>query len=202
MRSSRLRVTGGELRGRRFRSPGAVDVRPTSDRIREALFMRLGSFEGTRVLDLYAGSGALGIEALSRGADFVVFVERSRRTVSVLRRNLQELALEERSRIVVCEAATALARLARGGERFQTIFLDPPYASDEVGRALRGVSASGLLARSGRILVETRWPVEASRLGLPPPDLALRDERRYGDTCLLWFEAPDPGQDEGGPPEP
>merc|ERR1711969_265866 len=107
MAAGGLRVTGGRLGGRRFRAPGG-GVRPTADRVRESLFARLGDLSGRQVLDLYAGSGALGLEAFSRGAAGVVFVERSPRVARVLRKNLVELGLEAEARVVAADASAAL----------------------------------------------------------------------------------------------
>jgi len=159
-------------------------VRPSADRVREALFARLGDLAGARVLDLYAGSGALGIEALSRGAERAVFVERSRRVLDTLRGNVTTLGLDDRSRVLPADAASACRRLAAEGLRFELVLADPPYASGEAARALRALAECGLVAPGGTVVVESgrRHPV---------PDVAgfaRRDERRYGDTVLARFE--------------
>lgn len=177
-----MRITGGELRGRRFRSPGGA-VRPSSDRVREATFARLVGLEGRRVLDLYAGSGALGFEALSRGAARAVFVERAARPAAVLRANIESLGLADRTRVVAGDARRALGRLASEGERFDLAFLDPPYASDELAGALGTLVSAGLLAPGATVVVERgrRHPVPTV------PGLVLLDERRYGDTVITRF---------------
>jgi 16S rRNA (guanine(966)-N(2))-methyltransferase RsmD len=173
-----MRVTGGSLRGRKLRV-AREGVRPTSDRVREALFARIDP-EGASVLDLYAGSGALGIEALSRGADRAVFVERSARCASVLRGNLEALGVADRCEVLVAEALRALARLGERGRRFDLVLLDPPYASEEVGPVLAALAGSELLPE-GAIVV-----VESSRRRPPPAveGLEVLDERRYGDTLI------------------
>ena len=125
-KSTRLRVTGGRLTGRRLRSLRG-GLRPTSDRVREALFARLGALPGVRVLDLYAGTGALGIEALSRGARSAVFVEREGRTRAVLRGNLGDLGVDAVARVVAGDAPRAVAALGRNGARFDLVLIDPPY---------------------------------------------------------------------------
>jgi 16S rRNA (guanine966-N2)-methyltransferase len=161
-------------------------VRPTSDRVREALFARLGDLDGTCVLDLFAGSGALGIEALSRGADTAVFVERAGATAAVLVENLQSLELADRSAVLRAEAATAIRRLAAAGRRFDLVLVDPPYADAAArDRALRALVTSGILAPRATVLVE------AARRSPPSATDGLRavDERRYGDTVLHRFEA-------------
>jgi 16S rRNA (guanine966-N2)-methyltransferase len=178
-----MRVTGGRLGGRRLRAPRA-GARPTSDRVREALFARLDP-EGADLLDLFAGTGALGIEALSRGADRATFVERSARCARVLRQNLEELGLASRCEVVVAEVPGALARMGERGRRFDLVLLDPPYASDEASGALAALVRSELL-REGAIVV-----VESSRRRPPSavPGLEAIDERRYGDTLITRFRA-------------
>ncbi len=179
-----MRVTGGALGGRRLRVPPS-DVRPTADRVRESLFGSLAGVAGARVLDLYAGSGALGIEALSRGARTVLFVDRSARSLRTLRRNLDELDLRERAQVVREEVVGALRRLAREGARFDLVLADPPYASGEALRAVLEVAAGGILAPGGVLVVEC-----SRRHPLPTPEgLTPIDERHYGDTAIVRFEA-------------
>jgi 16S rRNA (guanine966-N2)-methyltransferase len=181
-----LRVTGGELRGRRIRVPRSSAVRPTADRVREALFARLGDLEGVRALDLFGGSGSLGIEALSRGASYVVFVERSVPVAAVLQANLVELGIEDRSHVVRGDAAGVVRRLAAAGERFDLALLDPPYGEPESAhRTLRALATSGILAPRATVVVE------ASRRHPPQQieELEAVDERRYGDTVIHRFES-------------
>ena len=174
-----MRVIAGEHRGRRLKAP-ARGVRPTSDRVREALFARLEPLSGMRVLDLYAGSGALGIEALSRGARSAVFVERSARTRAVLEQNIDQLQLGSRARILRGDAAVALTRLRAADECFDLVFVDPPYESDEVDRALPLLTGAGLLSEHALVVVEG-----PKRHSLEPPEgLSLVDEREYGDTRI------------------
>ena len=194
MSATGLRVTGGRLGGRRLRSPSG-GVRPTSDRVREALFARLGELSGFAVLDLYAGTGALGVEAVSRGADAVVYVERAPRCLAVLRANLKALGTEAVSRVIADDAARAVRRLGRSGERFDLLLLDPPYASDEVRRALEAVSESGVLAEGAMVVVE-----HGKRHALPAvAGLVVLDTRRYGDTVITRLTAGGAGEQEGGP---
>lgn len=190
-----MRVTGGELVGRRFVAPRGSAVRPSSDRVRESLFARLGDLRGARVLDLYAGSGSLGIEALSRGAARGVFVERAGACVARLRGNLHTLGLAPRGRVLQGDVRRILGRLAAEGPRFDLVLADPPYASDEGAWLLETLPATGLLARGGLLILE------ASRRQRPPPcpGLRLADERRYGDTLVLRYEEEDP---EPGPASP
>jgi 16S rRNA (guanine966-N2)-methyltransferase len=192
MAAGRLRVTGGRLGGRWLRAP-ARGVRPTADRVREALFARLGDLAGTTVLDLYAGSGALGMEAASRGAVRVVFVERAAASLAVLRENLDALGLRETSRVVRGDAPLAVRRLGREGERFDLVLLDPPYAGAELQRALEAVVAAGVLAPGGLVVAE-----HGRRHPIPwVPGLVPLDERRYGDAVITRLVA-DPGGGPGG----
>lgn len=189
-----MRVTGGLLAGRRIAVPRRRDVRPTADRVRESMFARLEGLEGARVLDLFAGSGALGIEALSRGAAGAVFVDRATPCVTCVKENLTALELDERSTVIRSPARGALARLGRQGERFDVVFVDPPYASDEALAALEGVRTGELLAEGGLVVVE------AHRGHDPGAAEGFRrtDERRYGDTVVAWYVREEPaGRPEG-----
>ena len=169
-----MRVVAGELRGRRLkRPPGA---RPTADRVREALFSILGSVEGTRVLDLFAGSGALGIEALSRGASEAVFVERDARAAATVRSNLSEVGLEA---AVHSRDALGFLRDAGGGDPFDLVFCDPPY--DLAARLAPELAERlpPLLSRQALIVTESD---KRSPLQLPFP---VARERTYGDTRIV-----------------
>lgn len=174
-----MRVTGGSLSRRRLR-PAPRGVRPTSDRVRESLFARLGDLTGARVLDLYAGCGTLGIEAHSRGAEEVIFVERATAALSVLDSNLSQLGLAERSRVIRGDACRSLVRLARENRAFELVMLDPPYASVEAARALAQLVDSKLVAPGGVVVVESakRHPVAAV------PGLEVLDRRSHGDTLV------------------
>jgi 16S rRNA (guanine966-N2)-methyltransferase len=173
-----MRVTGGAQKGRRLRAPRS-GARPSADRLREALFARIDP-EDAAVLDLYAGSGALGIEALSRGAASAVFVEQAPHCAAVVRDNLAALELGARSEVVVADALRALGRLERQGRRFDLVLLDPPYASDEAARSLAALARSELLPEGAMVVVES------SRRRPPPAveGLELVDVRRYGDTLV------------------
>jgi 16S rRNA (guanine966-N2)-methyltransferase len=169
-----VRVIAGRYKGRRLAAPPGRDTRPTSDRVREALFSMLGDVEGDRVLDLFAGSGALGIEALSRGAASAVLVEQDRRVVDVIRANLEPIE-DADARVVQAEA---LAWLRRAEGDFDLVFLDPPYSS---ARTLAGPLHRALpahLSPNARIVTESdkRDPLV---LALP-----LLTERTYGDTRI------------------
>jgi 16S rRNA (guanine966-N2)-methyltransferase len=186
-----MRVTGGRLGGRTLRAPKGDATRPTTDRVRESLFQILGDLAGLRAADLYAGTGALGIEALSRGASFAAFVEARRPAALVLRSNLDALELGAVSTVIVAPVERALESLRALGP-FDLILADPPWA--EVARAMLTLRrlASHHLADGGRLVVE-----HASRAPLPIPQdfpLELFDEREWGDTAVSMFSAPTPGK--------
>jgi pantetheine-phosphate adenylyltransferase len=179
-----MRVTGGELGGRRLCVP-ASGVRPSADRVRESLFAWLGDLEGVHALDLYAGSGALGIEALSRGAASAVFVDQATASLAALRRNLADLGLRERARVVRGDVVRALRRLARERARFDLVFADPPYASGESARLLVEPSLREILAPAGTLVLEC-----GRRHDLPTPEgFAVVEERHYGDTRVVRYVA-------------
>jgi 16S rRNA (guanine966-N2)-methyltransferase len=153
--------------------------------VRVALFARLGDLDGARVLDLYAGTGALGIEALSRGAREVVCIERATRSLAVLRANIESLGLTQQVRILADDAVRGVQRLGREAASFDLALLDPPYAAGEVGRALEALVAARVLAPGATVVVESgrRHPVPGVE-GLAPID-----ERRYGDTVITRLVA-------------
>ena len=165
--------------------PRGRDVRPTPEKVREALFNILGArfVEGARVLDLFAGTGALGIEALSRGAFEVVFVERSRRTATILRENVESLGLPGH-RLLFREARAALRELAVEERPFDLILLDPPFALGLGRPVLETIVDLDLLSREGVIVLEHA----ASEPSPPAPGLIVSDERRYGTVKLAFYE--------------
>jgi 16S rRNA (guanine(966)-N(2))-methyltransferase RsmD len=172
-----VRVIAGEWGGRRLQAPAGSATRPTSDRVREALFAILGErVQGARVLDLYAGSGALGIEALSRGAAEATFVDSAPAAVKAVRANLAVLGAEADVRRA--DARAFLRGALREGRHYDLVFLDPPYRlAERLGRelseALPAVLAPGGLAVS-----------ESDRRSVLDLDLTPTDERRYGDTVI------------------
>jgi 16S rRNA (guanine966-N2)-methyltransferase len=169
-------VVAGTLGGRVLRAPKGSETRPTSDRVREALFSILASVDDARVLDLFAGSGALGIEALSRGAAEATFVDSAAAAVAAVRRNLDELGLE--AEVIKLPALRALACTPVAGREYDLIFLDPPYRmASSLGPQL-SVALPPILAHGARVVVESdrRAPLEL--------DMTLLRERQYGDTQL------------------
>jgi 16S rRNA (guanine966-N2)-methyltransferase len=175
-----LKVIAGRWRGRPLAAPEGATTRPTSARAREALFSmlesRLGSLEGLAVLDLFAGSGALGIEALSRGAARALFVERDPAAIRAIRANLARLGAQAQGDVLAADAA----RLGPAPARFDLVLLDPPYGAGLAGPALERLVRSGWLAPGGWLSVETA-PGEGLAL---PQGLALAAERRHGPAWL------------------
>jgi 16S rRNA (guanine966-N2)-methyltransferase len=176
-----LRVISGEAGGRRLVAPKG-DTRPTADRVKESLFASLGAdrIEGALVLDLYAGSGALGIEALSRGAARAVFVDKDRRAQDALRTNLATTGFTERAQVNLGPAASFVGRGA--GTPFDLVFLDPPYDLDaaELARVLETLARPGLLADAATVVIETRRDAPP----VLPGGWTVGWTRVYGDTLL------------------
>jgi 16S rRNA (guanine966-N2)-methyltransferase len=172
-----MRIIAGRLGGRRISAPPGTDTRPTSDRVREALFSALGPLDGERVLDLFAGSGALAIEALSRGAGDAVLVDKDARAAKVVQDNLKALDLDA---VVRRRDALAALRDAReAGESYDLVFLDPPYRlATGLGPEL-ALALAPVLAPGARVIGESdrRQPLDL-------PGLSTTFERRYGDTLL------------------
>ena len=175
-----MRVIAGRFGGRRLQAPkGRSTTRPTSDRVREAVFSMLGDLHEARVLDLFAGTGALGIEALSRGATRAVFVERDGAALAALRANLRALELDEDvAEVRHGEALTALRTARERAETYDLVLIDPPYrrASDLGGEL--SLALASLLAPQARVVVESDRRVP---LQLP---WEVEKERRYGDTTI------------------
>jgi 16S rRNA (guanine966-N2)-methyltransferase len=181
-----MRLTGGMDRGRKLRAPRGSGTRPTASRVREAIFNILGPAPEAPVLDLFAGTGALGIEALSRGAAKAVFVERDQRALAALARNLKELGFADRAVIVGAKVQAGIARLAETDDRFAWVFVDPPYAGTDAAQTLAALADGGILA-PGAVIV-----VEHDKRNVPPDQagaLYLADRRFYGDTGVSFYRA-------------
>lgn len=184
-----MRIVGGTARGRPLLGPPKdLGLRPTSDKVREAVFDVLAAARGGaiagRVIDLFAGTGAYGVEALSRGAGEAVFVERSAAARAVIRENLRRSGFEASGRILGGDALRVIGRLASAGERpFDLAFVDPPYASGAGGPAAERLLQAGLLARDAIVVIESgaRQPEAA------PRDLETFRSKRYGDTRVAFL---------------
>jgi 16S rRNA (guanine(966)-N(2))-methyltransferase RsmD len=176
-----MRIVGGDARGRMLRSVPGKSTRPTADRVRQSLFDVLGQrMVGLAVLDLYAGTGALGLEALSRGAVKAVFIESDARACGVIYRNIADLKYEHKAHVIHDELPGALGKLR--GERFDLVFADPPYALHASQAVLDRLTSNDLLGPGARVVLEM------DRHDAVPPvpgGLRVSDERRYGDTRIV-----------------
>ena len=190
-----LRVIGGEAKGRKLNILKGDSVRPTTDRVKEALFNILREkIIGAEVLDLFAGVGSLGIEALSRGAKRAVFVDKRAACARIIRKNLARLDFHNRAEVYQEEVGPAVKRLAQRGREFDLIFLDPPYGGGLAEKTLGNLTASHLVEEKGIVVVEHHqkriMPGEVEGLKL------VRDER-YGDTSLSFYRV-----EKSGDPRP
>ena len=176
-----MRIIAGSRRGHTIQAPKGLDTRPTSDRVRENVFNIVAPWvEGARVLDLYAGSGAMGLEALSRGAERAVFVESDPEAVRAIERNLDKLGLTG-ARVVRGDALTGLGQEAGAGRKYDLVLADPPYTMTDYQPLSRYLS--GVLADDGLLVFETAAKTEPEL-----PELAVRTSRKYGSTRVTVFE--------------
>src|SRR5712691_8240569 len=182
-----MRVIAGEFKGRRLAAPRGAVTRPTADQVRVALMDALAPWlPGARALDLFAGSGGVGLEALSRGAAHVTFVERDARAVAALAANVRALGVGSRARVVRAEVGRALGRLAAAGERYDVVFLDPPYDGD-LGAATLAALGDGAVTAPAAVVVAQHFTKRppAPAYGV----LAAFRTRRFGETTLTFFRA-------------
>jgi 16S rRNA (guanine(966)-N(2))-methyltransferase RsmD len=187
-----MRVIGGKAKGRRLKVPKGRTLRPTSSRVKEALFNILPhDLSGLKTLDLFAGTGNMTMEALSRGAAAATLVDASDQGVRAIRDNLNRLGVADRCRLLSMRVERALRHLDRQDETFDLIFIDPPYGQKLVERTLAIIAQSSILRAAGVVVAEhsVRDPV-GTRYG----DLGLYDRRRYGDTMLSFFKMTAPGE--------
>jgi len=186
-----MRVIAGTHRGRRLSAPSGAGTRPTADRVREAIFSIIGPCEGAHVLDLFAGSGAMGIEALSRGAEAVTFVERDPRAAACIRANLDALDLAAQARVVVRDWAMALQQEQRRGARYDLCVVDPPYS------VVAGISAALPLALAPVLAEYATVILEGPAQGPVPTMDGIRvtdsSDRTYGTTRVSIFRTANPG---------
>lgn len=178
-----MRIIAGSLRGRPLATPEGLATRPTSSRARQALFdiltHRPPGLEGRHVVDLFAGSGALGLEALSRGAASVVMVEKDRAAAAVIRHNIEKLGVERSATLLVADAT----KLPRARRAYDLVLADPPWGESVVPAVLRGLAAGGWLAADGLVVLEQRFDSDI----VPEPPFAIVDERRYGKTSFVFL---------------
>jgi 16S rRNA (guanine(966)-N(2))-methyltransferase RsmD len=184
-----VRIIAGEKKGHRIAAPRGLTTRPTSDFVRETAFNLIGPVDGATVLDVFAGSGALGLEALSRGARHATFVERARPAVTALRANIAALDVAGDAKVFVTDVRAAIRALGKDRGSFELVFADPPYA-DPGGRVLfASLAEAGILAGGAVVVFE-----HSSKVAPPDPgdDRVRQSTRVYGDTALTFYHYPAP----------
>lgn len=177
-----MRIISGEHKGRRLSAGKKTRIRPTSNRVKESIFNVLrGEIEGRRILDLFAGAGSLGIEALSRGAESVTFVDSSSQSLNILKKNLMSLNLITNTTILRMDGLKALNKLK---ENFQIIFADPPYLEGFAQRIIDSIAQSEVLEKDGILILEHH---KKENFVFPEDKLLLLKQRKYGDTIVSFL---------------
>jgi 16S rRNA (guanine966-N2)-methyltransferase len=178
-----MRITGGVARGQQLTVPKNRPVRPTTDRVREAIFSILASMTSNRFrgLDLYAGTGALGIEALSRDAEWVDFVEKEPRCCAIIKQNLQKVGFSQKSHVYCCSVAKALTFLE---DKYDIVFMDPPYSDPSINQMATQLALSKIVDSESLVVIShaSRVPLQDSYDGL-----SRIKEKQYGDTCISIY---------------
>ena len=179
-----LRVIGGEYRGKNLISIQGMKTRPTAARLRESLFNILSTqIRGAKVLDLYAGTGALGIEALSRGAESAVFIDNHKTALSVIQKNIRACKLEPRSKIIRWNVLANLNCLKPAVHGFNLVFLDPPYNTGAIKQSMQNLANSSALEKGAQVVIE-----HSAREGIPVPlsGFDISSQRRYSNTIFTF----------------
>lgn len=181
-----MRIIGGQYRSRTIAMPKGVEIRPTQDKVREAIFNILGDVSGKVVLELFAGSGAFGIEAISRGAKSATFVDNNFRCAQTIRSNLESLDVpHSKYDIIKTNALGVLPRLAKSEEKFDIIFMDPPYYKGMAKNCLINIDSYDIVSPVGLVIVEH---FKKDALDAELERFLFLDERRYGDTLITIYE--------------
>jgi 16S rRNA (guanine966-N2)-methyltransferase len=180
-----LRIISGRLRGKKLHTVRGMTVRPTADRLRESIFNILASRpRNAIVLDLFAGTGALGIEALSRGAEYAVFIDNSREALSVITRNIEASALSDRAKIIKWDIARNLDCIKSFTPAFNLVFIDPPYNRNQINPSLINLIKSESLAAGAWVVLEQ---AATETLEADPQAFAIDDQRKYGKTLVSFL---------------
>jgi 16S rRNA (guanine(966)-N(2))-methyltransferase RsmD len=180
-----MRIIGGIYRSRLISMPKGAKIRPTQDKVRQAVFNMLGDFSGKSALDLFAGSGAFGIEALSRGAGHATFIDDDARCVNIIKTNLESIAIsQDNYDIIKADAINALARLNKSGRSFDIVFADPPYGMELAKKSLIILDSCDILTRTGLVVIE-----RSRKDAIPEALLTFKlvKERYYGETVISIF---------------
>ncbi|MHB8090955.1 MAG: 16S rRNA (guanine(966)-N(2))-methyltransferase RsmD [Syntrophales bacterium] len=186
-----MRISGGEAKGRLIRIPAGGHVRPTTDRVRESLFNILSTVAETSFLDLFAGSGIVGMEALSRGAAHAVFVEKDLKVADALRERISGFGFTGRANVISAPVHKALDILRRSGKRFDIIFADPPYNEGQAVETMHFLGNGELIAPAGVLVLQHSAREKTGEL--KAVSLFLTDKRQYGETVLSFFRKEDSG---------
>jgi 16S rRNA (guanine966-N2)-methyltransferase len=181
-----MRIIGGEAKGRTLHFPSGSKERPTSDFLREALFNLLGSLQDKTFLDLFAGSGCVGLEAASRGAQEVYFVEKNKNLVTVIKKNIQTCCLDKNCRIIAGDIESGLRDLFRKKYKVDILFADPPYNHDLVGATLKFLSKYHVLNEDGVIVIQ--HSIKENFTELIDDNIYQTDQRKYGDNALTFLK--------------
>lgn len=180
-----MRIISGTAKGRRLATPKGKHIRPVLDQVKEAIFNILYNIAGLDVADVFAGTGSIGLEALSRGAATAVFVDNDREALSLIRENIEKCKFGPEARIIPKHVDVALKVMQKEGLKFDIMFVDPPYQKDLVVKTLSTIAEFGLLKPDGRIITEhhPKEPIE----GLPET-LTISDQRKYGQTMITFLK--------------
>lgn len=179
-----MRIISGLAKGRRIASPRGSHIRPVLDQVKEAIFNILFDVNDLAVLDLFAGTGSIGLEAVSRGAKSAVFVDNDREAIGIIQKNIELCGFKEECRLIPKPVERALKGLAKSGEKFDLIFIDPPYLKGLVVPTIKMVGELKLLAGNGKIITE-HHPKEP--IGSLSADLQISDQRKYGQTLITFI---------------
>ncbi len=187
-----MRIIGGSAKGTKLKTPKGASVRPTADRVKEALFSIIAPrLPGSVFLDLFAGSGAVGIEALSRGAGECVFVENKKENTALIKENLSKTGLSKYSRVIFKDTKKAINILARQAFKADLIYLDPPYVSQEIPEVINQLLEMNIFNENSLTIVEhshrnVRWMEKLAT------SLHFTAQKKYGDTCLTFIQVSSP----------
>lgn len=180
-----MRVISGKCRGTHLVAPEGMETRPTTDRIKETLFNMIAfDIPECHFLDLFSGSGAIGIESLSRGAKYAVFVDQGNKALACIKENLEKTRLKESAEVLACTAQEAIHDLSLRKKRFDIIFMDPPYALEGVDDLLKSIAESDLLLEEGYIILERSTKTIVNL----PQSLVLWKEKKYKTTTLSFIK--------------
>ncbi|HYA15240.1 MAG TPA: 16S rRNA (guanine(966)-N(2))-methyltransferase RsmD [Syntrophales bacterium] len=181
-----MRIIGGEAKGKHIYSPKRSQTRPTSDGIKESLFNILQDVSGKSFIDLFAGSGNVGLEALSRGAAKVVFIEKNTAMANSIKRNIRELGFSDKCKVLAAKAVKGIRQLQKNGESFDFLFADPPYEKGFIREIIRCLCDGSVISQDGIVIIQHSKREDV--LGQQTDKFVLTDQRRYGDTLLSFFK--------------